>query len=291
MRYDIRLSIAYHYGSSSDRARTIVRLLPSDLPGHQIVSSRLLTVDPLPYERHDSMDFFGNSMTTLGFRAPIDRITYSLKATAERLSNSSELDLSSGLSDLSDEVEATRSLSPRSPHHFVGPSPRVPPDSAISAFARSTVQPSMTVLEIVRSIGSALHREMRFDALATDVNTTPSEAFANRHGVCQDFSHVMIAALRAIGIPAGYVSGFLRTIPPEGQERLEGADAMHAWIMAWCGAKTGWIEYDPTNDCMVAQDHVVVAYGRDYCDVSPVKGVLRTSGTHSSQQMVDVLPL
>ena len=149
----------------------------------------------------------------------------------------------------------------------------------------------MTTLDAVRTICHALHSEMRFDSKATDVDTSPAEAFANRHGVCQDFSHVMIAALRAIGIPARYVSGFLRTIPPKGRPRLEGADAMHAWVSAWCGADTGWIEFDPTNDCTVGTDHITVAYGRDYSDVAPVKGVLRTSGSQTSQHSVDVLPI
>lgn len=291
MRYDIRLSIAYQYGSSSDRARTIVRLLPSDHAGHQIVTARSLTVDPQPFERHDGTDFFGNAMTTLGFRGPLDHITYTLTATAERLPQPAAPDLSPGLADLLQEIDAAPSLDPAAPQHFLGTSTRVAPDPAITAFAHEVIEPTMTVLEMVMAIGTALHRDMRFDAEATNVNTTPTEAFAKRHGVCQDFSHVMIAALRAIGIPAGYVSGFLRTIPPEGQPRLEGADAMHAWVTAWCGAKTGWVEFDPTNDCMVGQDHIVVAYGRDYSDVSPVKGVLRTSGKHTSQQLVDVLPL
>ena len=100
-----------------------------------------------------------------------------------------------------------------------------------------------------------------------------------------------IAALRSLGIPAGYVSGFLRTIPPPGQPRMEGADAMHAWISAWCGAEMGWLEFDPTNDCAVGVDHIAVAYGRDYADVAPVKGAIRTTGEQSSKQSVDVEPL
>jgi transglutaminase-like putative cysteine protease len=118
-----------------------------------------------------------------------------------------------------------------------------------------------------------------------------ADAFAARHGVCQDFSHIMIACLREIGVPAGYVSGFLRTEPPEGQPRLEGADAMHAWVAAWCGTQTGWVEFDPTNAIRVSSDHIVVARGRDYSDVAPVKGVLWTAGSQTTKQVVDVIPL
>ena len=143
----------------------------------------------------------------------------------------------------------------------------------------------------LRTVGAALNRDMSFDAKATSVETSHEEAFEARHGVCQDFSHVMIAALRSVGIPAGYVSGFLRTRPPEGRPRLSGADAMHAWVRAWCGPALGWVEYDPTNAVDAGEDHVVVAYGRDYSDVSPVKGVLKSATAQESRQAVDVIPL
>ena len=122
------------------------------------------------------------------------------------------------------------------------------------------------------------------------METPTREAFDNRHGVCQDFTHIMIAGLRGLGVPAGYVSGFLRTEPPPGKPRLEGADAMHAWVRAWCGIEAGWIKYDPTNAMMVGQDHIVIARGRDYFDVAPVKGVSRSSGTQTTKQAVDVIP-
>lgn len=290
VRYDIHLTIEYSYGAASDHARTLVRLLPSDHPGQQIVRSRLLTVDPIPHERHDSTDFFGNAMTAFGFHTPVDRITYALEAHAERLRPPLLLDLAPEVQKLPEEIAGYGTLDAASPHHFCGASTRVWPDRAISEFASDITLPSMATSEAVETLGQALYREMRFDAEATDVHTPPAEAFANRHGVCQDFSHIMIAALRSLGVPARYVSGFLRTIPPEGQPRLEGADAMHAWVSAWCGAETGWIEYDPTNACAVREDHITVAYGRDYSDVSPVKGVLRTSGSQTSKHSVDVRP-
>jgi len=149
----------------------------------------------------------------------------------------------------------------------------------------------MTTLQAVEAIGLAINRDMTFEPGSTQVNTPPEEAFARRRGVCQDFSHIMIGCLRAIGIPAGYVSGFLRTKPPEGKPRLEGADAMHAWVRAWYGPRIGWIEYDPTNGVRSGDQHIVVAYGRDYGDVAPVRGVVRISGAQKSSQAVDVVPL
>jgi transglutaminase-like putative cysteine protease len=143
----------------------------------------------------------------------------------------------------------------------------------------------------MKAIGEALHRDMVFDSKATTVDTSPEEAFAGKRGVCQDFAHIMIACLRGVGMPAGYVSGFLRTIPPKGKPRLSGADAMHAWVRGWCGAETGWVEFDPTNNLLVQNDHVVIGRGRDYSDVAPVKGVMRTAGSQTSEQAVDVIPL
>ncbi len=290
MRYKIRLEIDYTYGSPSDHARTLVRLLPSDIPRRQIVTRRLLEVKPDPSEQRQSTDFFGNAMTALAFHRPIDQIDLVLNAEAERLPPSFNLDLSPDLHGLAREISQHRKLGGKSPHHYLGPSTRVGEDPSITAFAMDQSAAGMTAAQIVEAVGQALHGEMHFDPAATDVKTSPSEAFANRHGVCQDFSHIMIGCLRALGIPTGYVSGFLRTIPPPGQPRLEGADAMHAWVSAWCGVESGWIEYDPTNACAVGLDHIAVAYGRDYADVAPVKGVLRTSGVQKSQQRVDVIP-
>jgi transglutaminase-like putative cysteine protease len=177
------------------------------------------------------------------------------------------------------------------PVHFLGPSPRIAPSDAIAAFARKATARATTTLRAVHLLGRALNRAMAFDAAATTVDTTPDQAFALRRGVCQDIAQVMIAGLRSLGIPAGYVSGFLRTTPPPGQPRLEGADAMHAWVSAWCGAGPGWIEYDPTNAIPAGEGHISVAFGRDYGDACPVQGILRTSGTQTSSQSVDTRPL
>lgn len=291
MRYDIRLKITYNYGMASEHVRTLVRMVPPDLPGAQRILRSTLIIDPTPSERHDSVDFFGNAMTALGFHGAVSQITYSLQAEVERLSRNPALDLAPRLEALPAEIAAQKRLGADSPHHYRGPSARIDDVPEITQFAAALLRPGQTAAELLHVLGHALHETMTFDAQATDVDTSPQEAFAKRHGVCQDFSHVMIAGLRGLGIPARYVSGFVRTEPPEGQARLEGADAMHAWVSAWCGAEAGWIEFDPTNACAVNLDHVVVGYGRDYSDVSPVKGVLRTSGMQFSTQAVDVIPL
>ena len=137
-----------------------------------------------------------------------------------------------------------------------------------------------------------MHRirtDFKYDPKATVISTPLREVFEKRHGVCQDFAHIMIAGLRGLGLPAAYVSGYLRTIPPPGKPRLQGADATHAWVSLWCGPKTGWIGFDPTNDILVATDHIVLAIGRDFSDVSPVDGVIVGSRKQKLAVAVDVL--
>lgn len=290
MIYDIKLQIAYEYANPAVGGRHVVCVMPLDMPGQRVMAS-LLDITPRPEERLDRVDFFGNRITEFSFRGPHDSVAFTMKARIERLITPSLPANAIPLPDMPAALAAHRDLGPNSPLHFLSPSVRVPRDRAITAFALGALHPDISAAEAVVAIGSALYRHMKFDPKATTVDTPATEAFAKRHGVCQDFSHIMIACLRGVGIPAGYVSGFLRTLPPPGKLRLEGADAMHAWVRAWCGPEAGWIEFDPTNDKLAGEDHIVVARGRDYADVSPIKGTMRISGGQKSKQAVDVIPL
>jgi transglutaminase-like putative cysteine protease len=291
MLYDISLRMAYRYDFSADAGRHIARLVPADIPGEQRLVAGSLNIVPKPDEWVNFVDFFGNSCVEVGFDHPHSEIVFAVQSRVERYPAGEILDISPTLAGLADELFAWRDIGGTSPHNFLCASPRVPIEQATTDYARAVAAGRPSVLEIVKAVGLALHEDMRFDPKATTVSTPMIEAFERRHGVCQDFSHVMIACLRGAGIPAGYVSGFLRTIPPKGEERLEGADAMHAWVRAWCGAELGWMEFDPTNAMTAGEDHVVVARGRDYFDVSPIKGTMRTSGPQSSTHSVDVIPV
>ncbi|KEO59328.1 transglutaminase family protein [Thioclava indica] len=291
MRYEVKLKLTYAYDAPSDHARNLLRLVPCDISGVQLVRSRLLQFDPPPSERHDSRDFFGNVLTSVAWHRPLAEIGVMLTAQIDRDAASASFDLSGPLTGLADEIAQQRDLGPANPHHFLGASRRAGPDPAMTDFARAQVQPGMTTYQVITAIGRALFGEMRFDAAATDVDTPAAEAFSNRHGVCQDFTHIMISCLRGIGVPAGYVSGFLRTYPPPGQPRLEGADAMHAWVRAWAGVDMGWVEFDPTNNQPAGEDYITVGYGRDYDDVPPLRGAMRGAGGQQSAQAVDVLAL
>ena len=289
MIYDIRLVIRYDYDRPASEGRHHLRLLPADVPGVQRVQAARLTVQPQPAERTDFTDFFGNSVISVRLAGGHAFAAFEAVATVERLMPAMAPDTSRPLASLGDAVRAERSLGPGSPHHFRAPSPRIAAVDAITDHARLAVAGVQTARAAVQALGLSLHRDMAFDARATTVDTPPDAAFAQRRGVCQDFAQVMIAGLRGIGVPAGYVSGFLRTVPPPGKPRLEGADAMHAWVRAWCGPGVGWVEYDPTNACFAGDSHVTIAHGRDYGDVSPVAGVLRIAGRQKSTQAVDVV--
>ncbi|MBN9023388.1 MAG: transglutaminase family protein [Rhizobiales bacterium] len=291
MLYEVRLTATHTYARAAVGGRHLLRLMPAEIPGLQRMIAGSLEITPRPRERYDRADFFGNRTTGLLFAEAHNEVAFTVRARVERSSLSDLLDISPALADLSGEVMASRSLAPDSPHHFLGVSPRVWRDAAIGDYARAVTSDSRSTLGAVAALNRALHDDMTYDPDATTVGTTPTEAFAARHGVCQDFTHIMIAGLRDLGVPARYVSGFLRTEPPKGKPRLEGADAMHAWVSAWCGTRTGWVEFDPTNAVEASSDHIVVARGRDYSDVAPVKGVLWTAGTQTADQAVDVIPL
>jgi len=158
-------------------------------------------------------------------------------------------------------------------------------------YARADFTPGRPILEAAQALMSRIFREIRFDTRATDVTTPVAEVFERRAGVCQDFAHLMLACLRSLGVPARYVSGYLETLPPPGQPRLIGADASHAWVSVYVGEPHGWIDLDPTNNLLPAERHITVAWGRDFSDVSPLRGVTLGAGGQSLFVEVDVLPL
>ncbi|WP_136637074.1 transglutaminase family protein [Pseudooceanicola onchidii] len=288
MQYDVTLRINYAYSQPTMHTRNLLRLLPRDIPGLQNIHDWTLALTPRPSEQVWFTDFFRNPVASAVWHDPIEEVKITLAFRAERHGEAPRLALASPLSQLPADLAACRDAGPESPLHFTASSRRVPILTKINAFARDQLTPGMSARDAVRAIGHAIHEEMTYSADATDVDTTVEEAFDTRAGVCQDFSHIMISALRGVGIPAAYVSGFLRTYPPPGKEKLVGVDAMHAWVRAWAGPETGWVEFDPTNDQFAGSDYIVIGYGRDYDDVAPVRGSMRGAGDQDSDQSVDV---
>ncbi|MEQ8305369.1 MAG: transglutaminase family protein [Hoeflea sp.] len=291
MLYDIKLALDYAFEAPAAGARQILRAMPLNIPDRQRLITGAVSVAPLPSSRVDRFDFFGNAVTEMAFSEACRNIVISLDARVEVTAGAAPVGPASTLHELQEQIRALRDLGSHSPMHFLAASRYAPEDPGIHNWASGHGGGYRAVSDIVSDLGHAINTEMRFDADATTVDTPAAEAFAARHGVCQDFTHIMIIALRGLGIPCGYVSGYLRTLPPPGQPRLEGADAMHAWVCAWCGPDAGWVEYDPTNATFAGTDHIVAGYGRDYADVAPIRGAIRTSGGHTSNQSVDVIPV
>ncbi len=172
---------------------------------------------------------------------------------------------------------------------FVFGSPADHEQTALTEFARQSFPPGAQILAGVRDLTRRIFKDFEFDSQATTVHTPVEEVFENRRGVCQDFTRLQIACLRNLGLAARYVSGYLRTIPPPGKPRLVGADASHAWVSVFCG-NAGWVDFDPTNNTLITTDHITVAYGRDFQDVSPIQGVIVGGGEHMLEVSVDVVP-
>jgi transglutaminase-like putative cysteine protease len=166
-------------------------------------------------------------------------------------------------------------------------SPLVPVEPAFASYAAPSFAPARPILDAVLDLTHRIHADFEYRPGATSVTTPALEVLARRHGVCQDFAHLELACLRALGLPARYVSGYLHTHRTPGAARLVGADASHAWVSVWCG-EAGWIDVDPTNDLVAGDQHLTLAWGRDYADVAPIKGVILGGGEHSVEVAVEV---
>ena len=291
MIYDIRQITTCTYASPVAYARHVLRL--TQINRHaQRVSVSALQISPEPVQRREGTDFFGNRLTWLVFDEPHDKLTVKTSARIAVNTESAPVPASTpAWEKIRDEVFTTADISAMSPAHFLFPSRMVSLDPEIRDYARESFAPGRPVLDGATELMKLIHTDFAYDTEATNVKTTPSTSFALRRGVCQDFAHIMISGLRGIGLPAAYVSGYLRTIPRPGTARLQGADAMHAWVMVWCGSEAGWIGLDPTNDLIAADDHVVLAIGRDYTDVAPMDGVVVISGGQRIDVSVNVAPV
>ena len=289
MRFDVTHVTVYDWGAPAPVADCRLRLTPT-VRRHQKIHDTRLVIDPSPDHVADEIDFFGNRVTRIAFRAPHSRLT--LRATATVTVDPLPAlapEASPPWEQIAEHTARARSLAADDPIHFVFPSRHVALTPAVTRWTAETFTPGRPVLEAVLALTKRIREDFDYAPGVTDVATPLARVFEERRGVCQDFAHVMIAGLRGLGLPAAYVGGYLRTLPPPGKPRLEGADAMHAWIEAWCGPALGWIGFDPTNGILASDDHIVVAVGRDYADTAPVVGILSSSGDQGLSVAVDVV--
>jgi transglutaminase-like putative cysteine protease len=291
MIYDVRQTTTYHYASQVAYARHVLRLTPIDRPG-QRVHATALDVEPAPIERREGGDFFGNRMTWIELDQPHDMLSVRVAArVAVKRDALPVADTTPPWEEIRAAAFASLDLSPNSPTHYLFASRQVSLDPEIRAYAAESYLPGRPVLAGAIDLMRRIKADFVYEIGATTASTTPPMSFALRRGVCQDFAHIMISGMRGLGLPAAYVSGYLRTVQSSKEERLEGADAMHAWVLVWCGEEAGWIGLDPTNAVPAGNDHVVLAIGRDYADVAPIDGVIYASGGQRLKVAVSVTPV
>jgi transglutaminase-like putative cysteine protease len=291
MIYEIRHVTSYDYAAPVAAARCLLRLLPRDESGQRVLRSAV-ELSPRPSRRHERLDFFGNRVIEAGIDNPHSALKIILEARVDvRRPQAPAAALTPIWETARRAAASCQSLGPKSPAPFLFPGRLTPLQAPVTGYARESFPEGRPVLEGALDLMRRIHADFRYDPEATEVSTPLQEAFARRSGVCQDFAHIMIVALRGLGLPAAYVSGYLRTLPAPGEKRLEGADASHAWVSLWCGPAFGWLQLDPTNNLVVCDDHIVLAVGRDYADVSPIDGVILGAGKQRLQVSVDVKAL
>jgi transglutaminase-like putative cysteine protease len=288
--YDVRQTTTCSYATPVAHARHVLRLTPVSRDGERVHVAALQIV-PEPAQRREGQDFFGNRLTWIEIEEPHETLTIKLSArvAVDALAAPPPL-VTAPWETVREEAFATSDIGPLSPAHFLFPSRMVSLDPEIRDYVRQSFTPGRAILDAAIELNSRLKADIAYEIGATTVTTTPPMAFALRRGVCQDFAHIMISGLRGIGLPAAYVSGYLRSAPRTDAARLQGADAMHAWVMLWCGSATGWLGLDPTNAVLASDGHVELAIGRDYTDVAPMDGVILGSGGQHIDVSVAVTP-
>jgi transglutaminase-like putative cysteine protease len=287
--YEITHLTRYTYGAIVALTTGVMRLSPRSGHGQDVERFSIVT-DPASQLLTERLDPFGNLVTRLRIEKPHRQLSITASSRV-RVNRAPAPAQSPAWESVASEAIAPASLDAECPAIALYPSRRVSLFDKATEYARKSFIPQRPIYSAASELTQRIRSDFVYDVEATEVNTPTAEAFDRRRGVCQDFAHIMIAALRGMALPALYVSGYIRTIPPVGKERLAGADASHAWVSLWCGASLGWIDFDPTNATSIQNDHVIVARGRDYSDVSPIESMIFSSGRHQLEVEVDVIPV
>ena len=289
MRFRVRHRSLYRYQRRVDLAQHVLRLTPRNLPWQVVLVSEI-AVEPEPTARGEGADYFGNRVTFIAVEKAHDLFSVALDATVDvAFPDSPEPAGTPAWETVRDRLREGGDRDLLEAGEFTYDSPLAAADPAIADYAALSFPAGRPLLEAIGDLTSRIHRDFVFDPTATVVTTPLAEVMQQRRGVCQDFAHLEVAAIRAMGLPARYVSGYIRTYREAGPD-FAGTDASHAWVSVYCPG-AGWVDFDPTNDLRVKDEHIVLAWGRDYGDVSPIRGVLLGGGEHSLDVAVEVTPL
>jgi len=290
MTYRVKHRTTYEYDEPVSTSYHALRLTPRTLP-HQKCHRSKLVMDPSPAFSNASSDYFGNSVVLFTLQEPHDELTVEATSEVEVLE---KIFPEIGETPAWEEASALLTNHPGPEEleacQFTFESSQVRCSKQFADYGSVSFLPKMPLLAAALDLTARIHRDFKYDTTATKVTTPVEKVFEERRGVCQDFAHFQIACLRSLGLAARYVSGYLRTFAPANRERLIGADASHAWVSIYCPG-SGWIDLDPTNNLVPSTSHITLAWGRDYSDVSPIRGVIQGGGQHELTVAVDVTPV
>jgi transglutaminase-like putative cysteine protease len=290
MIYKIVHRTTYKYKYPVTVGNHVACLKPRAMPRHQSAKSEL-RIQPRPATCTERMDFFGNILCFFTIQEPHRELVVEARSEVKlerKALPSPELVLP--WEEAVKAVPNDHSPEGLEAYQFGFESPRIRMRPEFAAYALQSFTPGRPMPEALMDLTARIHKDFRFDPKVTNVRTPTEEVFKKRRGVCQDFAHLQIACLRSLNLAARYVSGYLRTYPPPGQPRLVGADVSHAWVSAYCPGM-GWLDLDPTNNVIPSNGHVTLAWGRDYGDVSPLRGLILGGGAHTLKVGVDMEPL
>jgi transglutaminase-like putative cysteine protease len=283
---------SYEYAPAVKTAQHMAHLKPADSGGQRLLRHEL-AISPKPVQQSEAVDVYGNTRAFFSLQSSHEALTITATSLVD---TSAPLEPKSDMSweEVRERLRYHRGAAYDPASEFVFGSPQAPRHAEFLAYARPSFTPGRPLLEAARELMHRIHADFEYETEVTDVSTPPLDALKLRKGVCQDFAHVMLACMRSLGLPARYVSGYLLTEPPPGQPRLVGADASHAWVSVYLpgdGEPGLWTDLDPTNDRAPGEDYVTVATGRDYVDVSPLRGVLHGGARHELRVAVTVTPV
>lgn len=289
-RYQVEHETLYAYTAPVTQSLQLARLTPRPLPWQRCVS-HALRIDPPPDERHDNTDAFGNTVTRFSLHGAHRILRVRMESIVE-VGSRPVLDSDPAAAHAWESVrdQLRRGVVDLHPAQMAENTSLLPLSEAAFAYALPSLSPGRDWLEALTDLTHRIHGDFEFNPKTTTVSTSVDEVLHQRSGVCQDFAHLMLACLRGHGLPARYMSGYLLTDPPPGQPRLMGVDATHAWVAAY-SPRHGWVEFDPTNDQLADQRYITLAWGADFADVVPLRGVILGGGQQSMQVKVSVLPL
>ncbi len=290
MRFTVRHETVYLYTDPVPICHNRLHLVPRTT-AYQTCLGHELEVRPKPVSTTRRNDYFGNATDYFSIQEAHEELKVVATSVVEVLPRELPKNMkNSEWEQVSAALRVDRSTEGLEAYQLSLPSPRIMPSATLREYAAQSFPKRRPIIEGARELTHRIHADFTFDPRATTVHTSLAEFCQLRRGVCQDFAHFAVGCLRSLGLPARYVSGYVRTTPPKDGPRMIGADASHAWISAYCGP-AGWIDFDPTNDVVVGESHITTAWGRDYGDVGPIQGVFVGGGEHTMHVGVDVEPL